>query len=102
MDKNFGARPVSMRKSHDRWAWPRYRILHRACSELCSYAGGELWQGEEISSILGCSDGPGILIGVEAGSQQGDRLEGRVNLVCSCDMGGLEGTMRLDHLLNLP
>ena len=39
-----------------------------------------------------------------AGSQQGDRLtwdpgEGRVNLVCRSDVRDLEGTMRLDPLL---
>ena len=62
------------------------------------------WQREEISSILGCSDGHGILVGEGAGSQQGDGLtwdpgEGRVNLVCSCDVRNLEGTMQLDRLL---
>ena len=41
------------------------------------------WQREETSSILVCSDGPGILVGEGAGSQQGDGLtwdpgEGRV------------------------
>ena len=71
------------------------------CGENCALSG----KGpEETSSILGCSDGPGILVGEGAGSQQGDGLtrdpgEGRVNLVCSCDAGGLEGTMQLDHLL---
>ena len=33
------------------------------CGENCIE-----WQGEEISSILGCSDGPGILVGEGAGS----------------------------------
>ena len=62
------------------------------------------WQRKEISSILGCSDGPGILVSEGAGSQQGDGLtwdpgEGRVSLVFSCNVRDLEGTMRLDHLL---
>ena len=54
--------------------------------------------------ILGCSDGPGILVGEEAGSQQGDGLtwdsgEGRVNLVCSCDVTNLEG---MHHVTRSP
>ena len=62
------------------------------------------WQREETSSILGCSNGPEILVGEGAGSLQGEGLtwdpgEGRVNLVCSCNTGGLEGTMQLGHLL---
>ena len=64
------------------------------CGDSCALSG----------SILGCSDGPGILVGEGAESQQGDGLtwdpgEGRVNLVCSSDGRDLEGTMRLDHLL---
>ena len=43
-------------------------------------------------------------LGSWAGFQQGDGLtwdpgEGRVNHVCSCGVGVLEGTMWLDHLL---
>ena len=59
------------------------------------------WQREETSSILGCSDGPGILVGEGAGSHRltWDPGEGRVNLVCRSDVRDLEGTMRLDPLL---
>ena len=41
------------------------RVWRKLCIE---------WQGEEISNILGCSDGPGILVGEGAGSQQGAGL----------------------------
>ena len=66
------------------------------CGENCALSG----KGRKLAAFWDAV----MDLGEGAGSQQGDGLtwdpgEGRVNLVCSCDAGGLEGTMQLDHLL---